>query len=186
LPTRSRKSVYLRLFGVAYVALLFIAPGTSASVSAADDPLGAAVEAARKTHDEKQLQSLKAQLEQMIAQNPNDLGIYLELARVHEYFLDVYDMRKDKKAAGEAVYKAIDAAQRSIQLNDKSADAHFKILLLRASKTDANLFLSETLRRRVVDLTDTIALAAASLSIDYNCRWRMPLSMRRLRRTRRS
>ena len=62
----------------------------------------------------------------------------------------------------------------------------FKILLLRASKTDANLFLSETLRRRVVDFTDTIALAAASLSIDYNCRWRMPLSMRRLRRTRRS
>ncbi len=43
----------------------------------------------------------------------------------------------------------------------------FKILLLRASKTDANLFLSEALRRRVVDLTDTMALAAASLSIDY-------------------
>ena len=43
----------------------------------------------------------------------------------------------------------------------------FKILLLRASKTAANLFLSEALRRRVVDLTDTMALAAASLSIDY-------------------
>ena len=86
---RSRKSVYLRLLGVAYVALLSIAPGTSASVSAADDPFGAAVEAARKTHDEKQMQSLKGQLEQMIAQNPNDAGIYLELARVLEYFLDV-------------------------------------------------------------------------------------------------
>ncbi|SRR5712691_6062448 len=122
---RSRKSVYLRLFGVAYVALLFIAPGTSASVSAADDPLGPAVEAARKTHDEKQLQSLKAQLEQMIAQNPNDAGIYLELARVHEYFLDVYEMREDKKAAGEAVDKTIDGAQRSIQLNDKLGSAMF-------------------------------------------------------------
>ena len=43
----------------------------------------------------------------------------------------------------------------------------FKILLLRASKTDANIFLSEALRRKVVDLTDTIALAAASHSIDY-------------------
>jgi predicted nucleic acid-binding protein len=43
----------------------------------------------------------------------------------------------------------------------------FKILLLRASKTDANLFLSEALRRTVVNLTDTIALAAASHSIDY-------------------
>jgi toxin FitB len=42
----------------------------------------------------------------------------------------------------------------------------FKILLLRASKTDAHIFLSEALRRKVVDLTDTIALAAASFSID--------------------
>jgi tetratricopeptide (TPR) repeat protein len=33
-------------------------------------------------------------------------------------------MRKDKKAAGAAVDKAIEAALRSIQLNDKSADAH--------------------------------------------------------------
>jgi tetratricopeptide (TPR) repeat protein len=33
-------------------------------------------------------------------------------------------MHKDKKAEAESVDKAIDAAQRSIQLNDKSADAH--------------------------------------------------------------
>jgi len=121
---RSSKSSYLRLLAAGCVALLSIASGVPASVSAADDPLGAAVEAARKTHDEKQLQSLKAQLEQMIAQNPNDAGIYLELAKVHEYFLDVYEMRKDKRAAGEAVDKAIEVAQRSIQLNDRSADAH--------------------------------------------------------------
>src|SRR2546427_8501726 len=121
---RSSKSSYLRLLAMAYVSLLPLAPGAPASVSAADDPHGAAVEAARKTHDEKQLQSLKGQLEQSIVQNPNDAGIYLDLARVHEYFLDVYEMRKDKKAAGEAVDKAIDVAQRSIQLNDKSADAH--------------------------------------------------------------
>jgi predicted nucleic acid-binding protein len=43
----------------------------------------------------------------------------------------------------------------------------FKILLLRASKTEANVFLSQALRRTVVDFTETIALAAASLSIDY-------------------
>jgi len=42
----------------------------------------------------------------------------------------------------------------------------FKILLLRASRTDANIFLSEALRRSVVDLTETIALAAASYSIE--------------------
>jgi hypothetical protein len=33
-------------------------------------------------------------------------------------------MRKDKKAAATAIDKAIEAAQRSVQLNDKSADAH--------------------------------------------------------------
>lgn len=43
----------------------------------------------------------------------------------------------------------------------------FKIMLLRASNADANVFLSEALRRNVVDLTDTIALAAASHSIDH-------------------
>jgi tetratricopeptide (TPR) repeat protein len=120
----SPNNAHLRLLAVASVALLSIAPGTPPSVSAADDPLGAAVEAARKTHDEKQLQSVKAQLEQKIVQSPNDAGTYLDLARVQEYLLDVYEMRKDKKAAGETVDKAIDAAQRSIQLNDKSADAH--------------------------------------------------------------
>jgi predicted nucleic acid-binding protein len=42
-----------------------------------------------------------------------------------------------------------------------------KILILRAAKSDADVFLSEALRRKVVDLTDTIALSAASLSIDH-------------------
>jgi len=47
-----------------------------------------------------------------------------------------------------------------------------KILLLRGSKSHVDLFLSEALRRHVVDLTDTIALAAASLSIDH----RLPMA----------
>jgi predicted nucleic acid-binding protein len=42
----------------------------------------------------------------------------------------------------------------------------FKVMLFRARSADANLFLSEALRRKVVDLTDTIALAAASHSVD--------------------
>jgi tetratricopeptide (TPR) repeat protein len=121
---RSPKGAYLRLLAAAYVALFFIAAEAPAFVSATDDPLAAAVEAAKKTHDEKQLQSVKTQLEQKISQNPNDAGLYLDLARVHGYFLDVYEMRKDKKAAAEAVDKAIEAVQRSIQINDESADAH--------------------------------------------------------------
>jgi toxin FitB len=47
-----------------------------------------------------------------------------------------------------------------------------KILLLSGNKSDVDLFISEALRRHVVDLTDTIALAAASLSIDH----RLPMA----------
>jgi len=121
---RSRKSTRLRFLTLTLVAALFIAPRAFASFVAADDPLAAALEAARKTHDEKQLQSFKTQLEQKIALSTSDAELYLNLARVQGYFADVCEMRKDKKATAEAMDKAIEAVQRSIQLNDKSADAH--------------------------------------------------------------
>jgi tetratricopeptide (TPR) repeat protein len=120
----SPSSHYLRLLTLTLTVLLSSTPGTRASLVAADDPLAAAVESVRKTHDEKQLQSAKEQFEQKIAQLPNNAGLYLALARIQGYFADVYEMRKDKKAAAEAVDKAIEAVQRSIQLNDKLADAH--------------------------------------------------------------
>src|SRR6266852_5093437 len=121
---RSLNNARLSVLAVILVVLLSTVSRSSASLWAADDPLGAALENARKSHDEKQLQPLKTQLEHKIAQNAEDAGSYLALARVHEYLLDVYEMRKDKKAAAAAVDKAIEAVQRSIQLNDKSADAH--------------------------------------------------------------
>jgi cytochrome c-type biogenesis protein CcmH/NrfG len=120
----SPKSLVPRPILMVLLALLSSALMTRKLVCAADDPLSAAVESARKTRDEKQLTSLKAQLEQEAAQNANDAAPFLDLAKVHFYLLDVYEMRRDKKAAGAAVDKAIEAAQRSIQLNDKSADAH--------------------------------------------------------------
>jgi tetratricopeptide (TPR) repeat protein len=89
-----------------------------------EDPLATSIETARRTRDEPQLQSLKTQLEQRVGQNPNDAQSEYDLALVHSYLIDVYESRKDKKAASVAVDKAIEAAQRCIQLNDKSADAH--------------------------------------------------------------
>lgn len=112
------------LFRAALVFLLSFALVAPASACTADDPLATTVEAARKTHDESQLQSVQTQLDQKIAQNPNDAAAYYNLARVHAYLADLYEMRKDKKAAGAAVDKAIDGVQRSIQINDKSSDAH--------------------------------------------------------------
>lgn len=91
---------------------------------ALDGPLAASMEAVRRSHDESQLQSLKAQLEQRTSQSPNDSTSFLQLARIEGYLADVAEMRKDKKAAVAAVDKAIEAAQRSIQSNDKSAEAH--------------------------------------------------------------
>ena len=120
----SPRSLFLRPILMLLLASLSSALMTRKLVFAADDPLAAAVESARKTRDEKQLTSLKAQLEHQIASNPNDAVLFLDLAKVRFYLLEVYQMRRDKKAAGAAVDKAIGAAQRSIQLNDKSADAH--------------------------------------------------------------
>jgi tetratricopeptide (TPR) repeat protein len=120
----SRKNGYLRLLAVTYLTLTALVPRVPAFASGADDSFSAAVDAARKTHDEKQLQTLKTQLEQKVAESPNDPGLQLNLARVLGYFADVYEMRKDKKAAAAAVDQGIDAVQRSIQFNAKSADAH--------------------------------------------------------------
>lgn len=113
-----------RHLALAFIALFLSVSFCPAFVLGANDPLAAAVEAARKTHDEKQLQSVKIQLEQRVADNPSDAVSYYNLARVQSYLLDVYVMCKDKKTAQAEVDKAIESAQRSIALNDKSADAH--------------------------------------------------------------
>ena len=109
-----------RMVGSGLLSVALILPLASASAGpasfAADDPLAAAVEDARKTRDESKLQSVKAQLEQKSAWKPNDAGAQYDLARVYSYLLDVYEMRKDKKAAVAAVDKAIEAVQRSIKV----------------------------------------------------------------------
>jgi tetratricopeptide (TPR) repeat protein len=117
-------SWFHRRLALSFIALFLSVSSCPALVLGADDPLDAAVEAARKTHDEKQLQSVQTQLEQRVAEKPDDAVSYYNLARVQSYLLDVYEMRRDKKTEGAEVDKAIEAAQRSIELNDKSADAH--------------------------------------------------------------
>ena len=111
------------LLAVAVAGLLSAIPHVVGAQNS-EDPRGASIEAARRTRDESQLQPLKTHLEQRIAQNPNDFQAQYDLALVHSYLIDVYESKKDKKAASASVDKAIEAAQRAIQLNDKSADAH--------------------------------------------------------------
>ena len=97
------------------------APAVHAQADAAFTP---ALESARRKRDPVQLESLKDQLAQRLSQNPNDAMSQYDLARIESYLADVAEARKDKKAASTAIDKAIEAVQHSIQLNDKSADAH--------------------------------------------------------------
>src|SRR5215472_12818457 len=121
---RLTKFRFLHPFYIAGFALLSTSWLGPDALRADDAPLHTAVEAARKTHDEAQLQSLKTQLEQKIAQDPKDAASYLDLATVNSYLADVYEMKKDKKPEVAAIDKGIELVQHSIQLNDKSADAH--------------------------------------------------------------
>jgi hypothetical protein len=88
------------------------------------DPLAPAMESARRKRDAVQLEALKSQLDRRIHQDPNDSQARYQLALVEGYLVDVAERRKDKKAATASLDEAIQAAQLSIKLNDKSADAH--------------------------------------------------------------
>jgi tetratricopeptide (TPR) repeat protein len=106
----------------AVLARLWSCPPAATGQTA--DPLVASLEAARRTRDAAQLESVRAQLEQRLSQNANDAAGQHQLARVESYMADAAELRKDKKAAVAAVDKAIEASGRSLQVDEKSADAH--------------------------------------------------------------
>ena len=89
-----------------------------------EDALAGGVESARQTRDEAQLNSLKAEIGKRVGQNNCDSRCYYEQARVQLYLADAYDLRKEKKLAAAATDRGIEAAQHSLQLNEKSADTH--------------------------------------------------------------
>jgi tetratricopeptide (TPR) repeat protein len=119
-----RMSKRLWFLVAATAPALFFAPWQGLLRAQTTDPLASSLESARRTRDESQLQSLRTQLEQRINQSPNDAQTHYQRAQVQAYLADVYEARRDKKSAGAAVDKAIEAAQRSLQLNEKSADTH--------------------------------------------------------------
>ena len=119
---RSKKIRRVLLVANALAVFLVAAPLLTRALT--DDPLAASLEAARQKRDDLQLESLKTQIEQRINQNPSDALSEYQLALVQSYLADVAERKKNKKAASAAVDKAVEAAQRSIQLNDKSSDTH--------------------------------------------------------------
>ena len=118
----SKKSVCALVLTSA-LAIFLIFPGRFPQAQTAD-PWPSAQEAARRTRDESQLQALKTRLERSLDQNPNDAQTHYRLAEVQGYLADVYEARKEKKSARTAVDQGIEATLRSLQFNEKSADAH--------------------------------------------------------------
>jgi cytochrome c-type biogenesis protein CcmH/NrfG len=110
-------------FGVAALAALLISVPLSLRAQT-DDRFATSLEAALRNPSAQELESLRAQLEERIRQDPNEAQSQYQLARVHAGLADAAEIAKDKKTARPEVDRAIDAAQRSIQLNESSADAH--------------------------------------------------------------
>jgi tetratricopeptide (TPR) repeat protein len=72
---------------------------------------------------------------QLAQKNPNDARADYELARADSYLIDAHLRNHDKKNAEHALDDAIAAVQKSISLNDKSADAHSLLADLYGRKT---------------------------------------------------
>ena len=96
----------------------------AAETKPAEDALAEKVEAARVTRDETRLNLLKAESEKRIAGVSCDARCYYEFGRVQLYLADAYELRKEKKAASAAADRGIEMTQHSLQLDERSADAH--------------------------------------------------------------
>lgn len=136
------RQIRLRSALTAFLTFLCALTPVAPLRAARQDPLPTAIENARKTRDESQLLAVSAELERRIAENPRDAQHEYLFARVQAYLVDVYEKRKDKKAAEAAIDKAIKAAQRSLELDEKSSDAHSLLADLYGRKISYAGFLS--------------------------------------------
>lgn len=95
-----------------------------ASAGTEDAALLHSIEVARSTRDEAGLQAAARELEARTNREAHQPRDYYLLARVHEYLAETLMSRKDRKAAAAYVDRAITGVQASIDLDEKSADAH--------------------------------------------------------------
>jgi tetratricopeptide (TPR) repeat protein len=82
------------------------------------------LEEGRTTLELKPLTDARSVFTQLTLHDSNNALSFYQLARVNWYLIDFYEGHHDKKGAEHALDDAIAAVQRSISLNDKSADAH--------------------------------------------------------------
>ena len=103
---------------------VFFPAHTPACAQSSPHPTLAALDSARRTRDESQLNLLKTQLNQRIAEYPKDAQATYYLALVKAYLVDPVEFRKDKKSASAQLDDAISTVQHAIELDEHSSDAH--------------------------------------------------------------
>lgn len=118
---------------------------SSLSLAQAADPALAdglrVLEEARTTLAEKPLADAKRYFTRLAEAGGNPVYFY-QLARVNSYLVESYAARHENKRAEQALEEAITAAQRSIGLDDKSADAHCLLADLYGRKIGLGGFLA--------------------------------------------
>jgi len=82
------------------------------------------LEEGRTTLEEKSLTAAKDYFTQLTQKNGNDPKHFYQLARADSYLVESYTSHHDEKNAERSLDEAIAATQRSISMNDKSADTH--------------------------------------------------------------
>lgn len=91
------------------------------------------LEEGRSTLEERALNSARQTFKECIHLDDKNAGCFYDLARTDSYLVKVADARHDKQAA-RWLDSAIEHAQRSIDLNDQSSDAHALLADLYGSK----------------------------------------------------
>lgn len=100
------------------------------------------IEEGRTTLEEPSLSAAKDYFAKLKQTNSSNATYWYELARANRYLIETYSNRGDKKDAERALDDAIAAVQRSIGLNDKSADAHSLLADLYGRKISIGAFFA--------------------------------------------
>ena len=132
------------------------------------------LEEGRTTLEEKALTDAKTYFTHLTRNSSNATYLY-QLARVNLYLADSYSARHDSQRAERAVDEAIAAAQHSIRLDDKSADAHSLLADLYGRKIEFGGFLAgprlgpriDAENKKALGLAPSDARVFASLGRQY-------------------
>jgi tetratricopeptide (TPR) repeat protein len=82
------------------------------------------LERGRSTLDEAVLLAARKTFEQCLRQNPKGSRCAYGLAHVDSYLVQMEEWRKDRKAAEHWLDAAIEDAKHTVEIDDKSSDAH--------------------------------------------------------------